>query len=358
MSDEIIITLEQGTKVYIDIEQHPLAKKWFKHFEDLLATNAVLEKNYCFMGYPESPRNGDFICTEIMKCVNQINKFFDGKYHIDKIFSMETLYDHKKDIYQQVNQDHLNWLHRYFEELQGVATPGHEGDQLSTYFYQADDYTKLCIRRLNLLCHEFESWARSYHNELVNPNWVRPSQLMCYLHSPRFELEDEDFDAFGIQTLYRDCGGVYLGVNKAIGKTHYEVFHDEQGSGISDLTTIAMRTQTLAAGDFDIEWACSITEQTGTRMIKWKKDELARFEEWLRKNGFDPADKKLGIGTPKIGQVNLMKSFETTNWKEIRKLMVPQLNVISIETTNYSVKYQYNWTDENFDAAQIQKLYH
>jgi len=355
MSDEIIITLEQGTKIYIDIEQHPLAKKWFSHFEDLLANKVPLEKNFCFLGYPESLRDGDFICKEITKCVDQINTFFKGKYHIDKTFTMETLYD---NTCHEINQDYLNWLHRYFEDLQGTSSPGHDGDQLSTYFYEADDYTKLCIRRLNLLCHEFESWIRCYRKEMLEPDWVRPSQLMCYLHAPRFVLEKEDFEAFGLDALYRDTGGVYLGVNKAVGKTHYEVFLDEQAGDVDHLVTSTLRAQTLAAGDFDIEWAQSINEDTGPRKLKWKKLELEKFTEWLVKNGFDPNDKTLGIGTPKVGQVNLMKSFGTENWQEIRKIMAPQLNVISVETAKHSVKYQYNWDSKEFDTEQMQALYH
>jgi len=32
---------------------------------------------------------------------------------------------------------------------------------------------------------------------------------------------------FGVETMNRSLGGVYVGVNKAVGKHHWEVFNDE-----------------------------------------------------------------------------------------------------------------------------------
>ena len=78
--------------------------------------------------------------------------------------------------------DKLNWLHRYFEDLQGVS------GAMSPYYTKADPATRWHIRQLNLLCHEFESWALSYRKELEAPEWVRPSQLMCWLNAPRFKI--------------------------------------------------------------------------------------------------------------------------------------------------------------------------
>ena len=142
-----------------------------------------------------------------------------------------------------MNHDHMNNLHRYFEDLQGVS------GNMSEYFLQADSTIRWHIRQLNLLCHEFESWALSYRKELEAPDWRRPSQLMCWLRAPRFELEEEDYELFGIDTIARDLGGVYVGVNKAVGKHHWEVFNDEgRDSRIGELVTSTLRSQTEAAG--------------------------------------------------------------------------------------------------------------
>jgi hypothetical protein len=142
-----------------------------------------------------------------------------------------------------------NHLHRYFEDLQGVS------GAMSTYYTAADPDTRWHIRQLNLLCHELESLVLSMRKAVQAPDWRRPSQLMCWLHAPRFVLETADYELFGIDTINRSMGGVYVGVNKAVGKAHWEVFNDEgRDSRISELVTSTLRSQTEAAVDFDIEW--------------------------------------------------------------------------------------------------------
>ena len=87
----------------------------------------------------------------------------------------------------RLDHDRLNLLHRYFEDLQGVS------GAMSEHYQQADAETRWHIRQLNLLCHEFETWALSWRKLHTAPDWVRPSQLMCWLGAPRFRLADSDF---------------------------------------------------------------------------------------------------------------------------------------------------------------------
>jgi hypothetical protein len=97
-------------------------------------------------------------------------------------------------------------------------------------------------------------------------------------------LDSEDYELFGIDTINRQMGGVYVGVNKAVGKAHWEVFNDE-GRSVDELVTTGLRNQTEAAGDFDIEWA----RDPGA--YHWQIKKLAEFRTWLINNGFDPEDK-------------------------------------------------------------------
>ena len=144
----------------------------------------------------------------------------------------------------------------YFEETQGVS------GAMSKHYTNADAETRWYIRQLNLLCHEAEcSYAKSRQTR-ATPEWVRPSNVMCWLNAPRFVLDEEDYNLFGIDTIARDHGGVYVGVNKAVGKHHYEVFSDEGGeSRLDELTTTTLKPQTEAAGDFDIEWGKATKDQ-------------------------------------------------------------------------------------------------
>ena len=132
-------------------------------------------------------------------------------------------------------------------------------------------------------------------------------------------------------TMNRPLGGVYVGVNKAVGKHHWEVFVDEADYNpnmiIDNLTTTTMRSQLEAAGDFDIEWA------NNPGNFEWQQRHLADFRTWLINNGFDPEDKSLTIGHPQVGQVDLLKSFNTTNYKQIWAIVGAHLNVHSIKTS-------------------------
>jgi hypothetical protein len=204
---------------------------------------------------------------------------------------------------------------------------------------------------LNLLCHEFESWALSYRKQIEAPEWQRPSQLMCWINAPRFALQEQDFEHFGIETINRSLGGCYLGVNKAVGKHHWEVFNDEgRDSRVSELMTSSLRSQTEAAGDFDIEWA------RDPSAYEFQKRRLADFRTWLLANGFDPEDPSLTIGHPKVGQVDLQNSFGTDNYKTIWKLLNYNLDVKSVRTSDHAAVYDYHWSDYNHMQQQIAAL--
>jgi hypothetical protein len=183
------------------------------------------------------------------------------------------------------------------------------------------------------------------------PEWRRPSQLMCWLNAPRFSLEPEDYELFGVETINRKLGGVYLGVNKAVGKHHWEVFNDEgRDSRISELVTTGLRVQTQAAGDFDIEWA----RDPGAH--HWQKTKLTEFRSWLVDNGFDPDDKSLTIGHPQVGQVDLARSFGTTAYTEIWQQLSTKLDVYKIRTSVAKATYEYRWSDSNYMEQQIKAL--
>jgi hypothetical protein len=141
---------------------------------------------------------------------------------------------------------------------------------------------------------------------------------------------------------------MYVGVNKAVGKHHWEVFNDEgRDSRIGELTTSTLRNQTEAAGDFDIEWA----NNPGT--FPWQIKKLTDFREWLTANRFDPDDKKLTIGHPQVGQVDLGGSFGTADYRTIWDLLTQRLNVLSIKTSDTYIEYSYSWSDADYMQQQI-----
>jgi hypothetical protein len=263
---------------------------------------------------------------------------------------MDNCFSNVPEQYRSVGRtivhEKLNLLHRYFEDLQGVS------GKISPYYLAADAATRWHIRQLNLLCHEFECWGLSYRMDLEAPEWKRPSQLMCWLNAPRFILDEQDYELFGIETISRATGGVFVGVNKAVGKHHWEVFNDEgRDSRIGELISTTLKPQTEAAGDFDIEWGKS------PRNYDFQQRRFAEFREWLVINGFDPEDKKLTIGHPQIGQVNLDRSFGSNNLIDIWSQLNTCLDVHTIKTSDHSVTYDYCWSDADYMQRQIDLIF-
>ena len=331
--------------IYINIWDSSLARKWLCMLNNLLDQNYHLEKNYCWMGWPEGQRDGVYILDQINQTIAAINAS-DVGYRIDDHFTMDDCVESGPVgdglPGRKLRQERMNRLHRYFEETQGVS------GRISPIAQRATPEIRWHIRQLNLLCHEFESWVLSYRKWAYAPEWTRPSQLMCWLNAPRFELEPEDYDLFGIDTINRKLGGVYVGVNKAVGKHHWEVFQDEgRDSRVGELTTTTLRGQTEAAGDFDIEWA----RDPGA--YPWQQKQLAEFRQWLTRNGFDPDDPGLTIGHPQVGQVDLRRSFGTDDYSAIWQKMNNYLDVWSIRASSSFREFHYHWSDRDFKDRQV-----
>ena len=322
--------------VYFDVYDNSLSRKWLTALNNLLDAQLHLEKNYCFFGFPASERNLDFLASEINRTIAGINGS-DIDYVIKDYFTAENMVERNWSPKNQavkidINHEKFNQLHLYFEETQGVS------GAMSKHYERADAETRWYIRQLNLLCHEAECLIISLSRVDAAPQWIRPSNVMCWLHAPRFVLDEEDYSLFGVDTIARDHGGVYVGVNKAVGKHHYEVFCDEgRDSRIDELTTTTLKPQTEAAGDFDIEWG----QDTITH--SFMKTKLDDFRTWLKANNFDPEDPSLTIGHPKIGQVDFVKSFGTNDFLSVLAKLSKYLDVYSIKTSDAYCEYEYTW---------------
>ena len=83
---------------------------------------------------------------------------------------------------------------------------------------------------------------------------------------------------------------------------------------------------------------------------------LKDFRQWLLANGFDPEDRTLTIGHPKVAQVDLMASFGSTDFKNIWTQLNDRLDVSEISVAGVTAYYDYNWNDDNYMAQQISAL--
>ena len=76
----------------------------------------------------------------------------------------------------------------------------------------------------------------------------------------------------------------------------------------------------------------------------------------MANNGFDPEDKSLTIGHPKVAQVDLIRSFGTTNFNEIWAQIAAHQDVYKIRTSTHEATYEYRWSDADYDLQQIRNL--
>ena len=348
-----------STKYYFDVYNTSLGDRFLRALDDNLVNQRILEKNFCFLGFAGTKRNLSHLCKELNDTVAQINSFkFDPPYEKIHPFRPEDFqYSDKLPIgvvpageeYKtpglRLKHESCNLLHRYFEELQGTAW------NLSDFYKQADAETKYAIRQLNNLCHEIESWVLSHRKMIVDPEWIRPSQITTFLNAPRKELADEDFELFKKNRYDREFGGVYLHWSQ-VGKTLFEVFRDEDGKKLDDATCSAINHQKYFSGEFDVEWGNTINESNA-----FKKKEMDNFREWLSLNNFDWEDPKLALGYIKLGQVDLDKSFGSDRFQDVLKTLGNNLNIKSIKIKNgLSSHFDYRLGDKNWITIQKQFL--
>jgi hypothetical protein len=351
---------------FIDVEDSDFNSRWLHLLKENLKKKLPLEKNYCFLGWTHSVRNGDYICKLINSAIDQIN-FFDNtkiwskaglkSYQIKDHFCMDDVVHSEEDyslgwllhdpnnLALTLKHETMNRLHRYFEDLQGEVW------NISSYYKLADYETKYAIRQLNILCHELECWTKSYRQSKCAPEWQRPAQITKFLNAPRSNLLEADYDLFMKNRYNRTLGGVYLHWAQ-IGKTHWEVFLDENGAKIDDVTCSAISGLKYYSGEFDVEWGKDITYQSAS----WHKDKIDKFKDWCKLNNFKWEDPKLSLGYIKIGQVNLEKSFGTMEFFEILKKLSSHLDIYQIHADGVTGTFDYVWSDNNYKQMQIDFL--
>ena len=347
--NKVIVTLRNpldktDTLDYIiDVYDTPMGLNWYNALRDILIRDLYLEKNFCFLGFPDSARDLTYICEELNCAVKQINGFFNpDDYYIGQTFTPTTL--QQDDL--GPNQTMFNVLHNHFEHLQGTVWG------LSDWYRRADYETKFAIRQLNNLCHEAESLLLSKRKQKELPEWIRPSQITTFLNSPRYEFPTDYKTTFDESRYDRKFGEVYLHWTQ-IGKTLYEVYRDEAGVDIDKATCDAITHLRYYSGEFDIEWAQDVCFN-GPH--PWHTQEMAGFREWLVRNGFDIHDPQYNYGYHPVGQVDLQKSFGTTNYTEIWPILSRYLDIYCIEAGDTYSVYDYTWVDPDYYQQQIDRL--
>jgi hypothetical protein len=340
-----------------------IAQEWIVALKDILQSENQLEKNFCFMGFPFSARNLNYLCTELNTAIYKINIFNRTKiwqgaglapYVIEEYFTPDvvrfgdeyTIGYTSEALGLGIKHSVMNTLHNHFERLQGTVW------SLSAYYKLADYETKYAIRQLNNLCHEMESLCISQRKIVTSPQWVRPSQITTFLDAPRLDLKCEHRKGFVTNGYNRQFGHVYMHWTQ-IGKTLFEVFRDEGAPKLTDTVCEAITELKYYSGEFDVEWANDIV--LGGE-APWHDKQQNAFRAWLIDNGKDPADPKLSLGYLPLGKVLLRESFGTIHVPSIWQIISNHLDIYKIEIDDVSRTFDYCWSDLDYKQRQVDSM--
>jgi hypothetical protein len=353
---------------YIIPNDHQLARDWVVALKELLKNGNLLEKNFCFLGFPKTARTLEYLCKELNIAVETINNFdftqygldnyiieewfhpntvrFPDTYTIENTAMSDNVSDKRWSLGLQPKHTILNQLHNHFEQLQGTV------NHLSNYYRVADYTTKHAIRQLNNICHELESLLLSQRKEKVVPQWVRPSQITTFLHAERYPLTEQHRQGFASNGYDRRFGTVYMHWTQ-IGKTLFEVWRDEGAPKLTDTVCEAITHLEYYSGEFDIEWGKDVTIAMG---YPWHNKEQQEFKDWLVSQDLDPTDPKLSLGYLPVGYVDLLTSFGTIDEQEIWSKLSNYLDIYSISINNITNTFDYCWTDVDYKQKQIEMM--
>ena len=364
------LNFEDQLKYYIIPNQTTLATDWISALKRILSSGNLLEKNYCFMGFPRTTRTLEYLCNTVNQAIETINIFdftqhgldeyvieewfhpnsvrFPDTYLVDSRSPADGLEVHSKRMELGLSPKHsiLNHLHTHFERLQGTV------NNLSPYYRAADYDTKYAIRQLNIICHEMESLILSQRKERVRPEWVRPSQITTFLHAKRIPLKDVHREGFVSNGYDRRFGTVYMHWAQ-IGKTLFEVWRDEGAPELTNTVCETINSLEYYSGEFDIEWGKDVTLSPE---CPWHVEEQKMFAQWLVDNNLNPADSKLSLGYLPIGYIDLEASFGTTDMFEVWNKLSNYLDIYSIDVDGVSNTFNYCWSDDSYKQMQIDMM--
>lgn len=292
--------------IFMDILDSSLSKKWVTELKRILQTDVYLEKNFCFVGFPNSSRNIEYVCQRANHFIEQINNYkapgaWEDGYRIDLKLTAEEISK------PQVQERILNEMHHHFEILMGQVW------NHADFFMQASNEIRYAIRQINNLCHEIEHLVRAIVRENKEEN--TPATLVSFLNAPRIEMTDEDYDSFVVD---RGFGYVFMHYCQA-GKTHWEAFIDND-EHIDDQNISGLR---YYSAEFDIEWGDDYSN------FPWWNDKIKNFPQWLKKNDCNPDDKKLSLGWALIAKIP-REQFGDLKISEIHSLLGRYLNLYKI----------------------------
>jgi hypothetical protein len=83
---------------------------------------------------------------------------------------------------------------------------------------------------------------------------------------------------------------------------------------------------------------------------------MGGFREWLVRNGFEVTDSQYNYGYHPVGQVQLLESFGSTDFREVWLILNKYLDIYEIQAGDAVATYDYAWTDNDYYQQQIDRM--
>lgn len=262
---------DEDCEVYFDTLDTNIAKKWVNEINK----DCVINEGERFSNFPNTNK-------DLIYFVNLLNGLIDivNNYKANSIPIKLT---------PDMNQDTMNYLHKFFEDLRGpiLAT--------SEFYNNSPTNVQQALMDFNLIIHEFEHFQ---FNEKYLPLTNHPyATIVCtYNNGQRYKLEDDDYQHY---TFKWEFGTIYINYCE-VGKPLLDVFKDNDDIVGDD----NIRPLTYYSCDWQLKLGPSTTDAVYT-------ERLRQFKEWFDANQhrlnleWGP---KLALGMIPVAKLNYSKS--------------------------------------------------
>jgi hypothetical protein len=245
---KFIVTLTDNTNdkdLVFNVYQTDIARRWAEE----VSKDYPLYETERFQGWSNSSKDLYYYISALTEQIEIVNNYKTGTIKFDKKF----------------NQEALNYLHKFFEDLRGHVEEG-------TVFYNtAPNVVKQSIDKFNVLIHETEHLLRDS---------TTPTIIGTFNNRPRIPLIEEDYDHFTIKWKY---GEVYINYCE-VGKPLLDVFKDRD----TYVGTDNIRPQEYYSADFMIKFGMELPNE-------YHSQRLQDFNSWYNLKNFNFKHKSLGM---------------------------------------------------------------
>lgn len=264
------VTFTNGTddlELFFKLRNTPVAKKWYDE----------LRKDYELYETDRLEHWG----KDKLHFIKELNQ------QIDIINEYEFIIDRK--VTENINQQELNYLHKFFEDLRGEVTTK------TKWYIEAPLNVQEAVTRFNVEIHQLERALETENSDYL-------TATVTFKDANRIELAEEDLRHF---TYRWKRGTVYINYCH-VGKPVLDVFSDK------DEIAEAIRPQTHYSADFMIKFGPSVK-----LILYWIKKAIVA--NWLRKRKFNIKHLNLGM-IPVADWINNVDKKELLKYDRIKSV--------------------------------------